>query len=155
MTKKHRQPKKAKKTSKRTEAATKPDDEINTESMSASTEVPQAARAIPDAEVAVESQQPVTSVSAMPATPQANLPEGPVDSQNADAVATEAAGSETAPKATRSGAAKANIKEGLRLHQIAASCIRFSVEREASSAGTARQPSPNVIMLGSRRSQLM
>ena len=155
MTKKQRQSKKAKKSSKRTEVAAKPEDEIDTDSMSALTEVPQAAPTIPEAEVAVQSQQPVTSVPATPAIPQANVPETPVESQQADAVTTEAAGSETAPKTTRSGAAKANIKEGLRLHQIAASCIRFSVEREASSAGKARQPSPNVIMLGSRRSQLM
>ena len=96
-----------------------PADEIDTDSVSEPIEVSQAAPTIPEAEVAVESQQPLASVSATPAIPQANVSEVPVDSQQADAVTTEAAESETAPKTTRSDAAKANIKEGLRLHQIA------------------------------------
>jgi hypothetical protein len=119
MSKKHKQSKKSAKSSKRTEVAAKPEDDFDTDSMSALTEIPQATPAIPDAEVAVESQQPLTSVSATPAIPQADVPEVPVDSQRADAEITEAAGSETAPKTTRSETAKANIKEGLRLHQIA------------------------------------
>jgi hypothetical protein len=118
MSKKHKQSRKATKSSKRTEVAAKPEDEIDTDSMSALTEIPQAAPVTPEAEVAVESQEPVACVSATPATPQANVPEVPVESQQADAMTTEAAESETAPK-TRSDAAKANIKEGLRLHQIA------------------------------------
>ena len=97
MTKKQRQSKKAKKSSKRTEAAAEPEDEIDTDSMSASTEVPQAIPSTPDAEVAVESHQPVAQAApADPATPV--IPSAPN---------------------TRSEAAKANIKEGLRLHQIA------------------------------------
>jgi hypothetical protein len=80
-----------------TEVAAKPEDETDTDNMSASTEV----------------SQPT------PATPAADVPEVPVESQQADAATTEAAGSETAFKTTRSETAKANIKEGLRLHQIA------------------------------------
>jgi hypothetical protein len=97
MTKKQRQSKKAKKSSKRTEVEAKSEDEIDTDTMSASTEVSQATPAIPEAEVSVESQQ-------------------------ADAVTTEATrATPTAPAnpSTRSEAARANIKEGLRLHQIA------------------------------------
>ena len=97
MTKNQRQSKKAKKSSKRTDVAPKPEDEIDTDTMSASTEVPQTT----------------------PAIPQANVPEVPVESQKADAVTTEAARSETAPKTTRSDAAKANIKEGLKQHALA------------------------------------
>jgi hypothetical protein len=94
MTKKQRQAKKTKKSSKRTEVAAKPEDEIDTQSMSASTEVSQATPAIPQAEVTGESQQP--AAAAAPVTP--TTPSNP---------------------AIRSDAAKANIKEGLRLHQIA------------------------------------
>jgi hypothetical protein len=119
MSKKHKQSKKAAKSSKRTELAAKPDDEIDTDTMSASTEVSQAAPTIPEAEVVVESQQPVASVSATPAITQVDVPEVPVESQQANPVTTEVVGSGTTPKATRSDAAKANIKEGLRLHQIA------------------------------------
>jgi len=97
MSKKQKQSKKAKKSSKRSEVAAEPEDEIDTDSMSASTEVSQATPAIPKAEVAAESQQAVaTAASAAPATPAA--PSTPN---------------------TRSETAKANIKEGLRLHQIA------------------------------------
>jgi hypothetical protein len=118
MSKKHKQSKKAK-SSKRTELAAKPQDEIDTESMPASTEVPEAPRAIPDAEVAVESQQSLTSISARPAIPGADVPEVPVESQQTDAIAARAAESETALKSSRSDVAKANIKEELRLHRIA------------------------------------
>ena len=97
MTKKAKQAKKTTKSSKRTEVAAKPEDEIDTDSMSASTEVPQATPAIPEAEVAVESQVAAAHTApALPATPV--IPSAPN---------------------TRSEAAKANIKEGLRLHQIA------------------------------------
>src|ERR1700688_683720 len=97
MTKKAKQPRKAKKSSRRTEVAAKPEDEIDTDSMSASTEVSQA----------------------IPVTPEADLPEVPVESQHADSATTEAPGSETGPKTTRSETAKANIKEGLKQHAIA------------------------------------
>ena len=97
MTKKQRQSKMAKKSSKRTDVATKPEDEIDTDNMSAQTEVSQATPSTPEAEVAVESQQAVAAtVPAAPATPAI-----------------------TSHPGTRSEAAKANIKEGLRLHQIA------------------------------------
>jgi hypothetical protein len=119
MSKKHKQSRKAKKSSKRTEMAAEPKDEIDTDNMSASTEVTQPTRAIPHTEVAVESQHPVASVPVTPAIPQANVPEIPVESQQADAVTTEAAESETAPKTTRSETAKANIKEGLKQHALA------------------------------------
>jgi hypothetical protein len=100
MTKKQRQSKKAKKSSKRTEVEAKSEDEIDTDTMSASTEVSQAT----------------------PATPEADVPEVPVESQQADAVTTEATPVTPATPSTsgsRSDGAKANIKEGLRLHQIA------------------------------------
>jgi hypothetical protein len=97
MTKKQRQSKKAKKSSKRSEVAAEPEDEIDTDGMSASTEVSQATLSIPDAGIAVESQQAAaTAAPANPATPVTPSTPG-----------------------TRSDAAKANIKEGLRLHQIA------------------------------------
>jgi hypothetical protein len=119
MSKKQKQSRKATKISKRTDVAAKLEDEIDTDNMATIAEAPQAAPTIPEAEVAVESQQPVTSVSATPAIPQANVPEVPVESQQADVVTTEAAESETAPKTTRSDAAKANIKEGLKQHALA------------------------------------
>jgi hypothetical protein len=100
MTKKHRQSKKAKKSSKRTEVAAKPEDEIDTDNMSAPTEIPQATPATSDVEIAVEPQQ--AEAVAAPAAPAA--PATPATPSN---------------PATRSEAAKANIKEGLRLHQIA------------------------------------
>ena len=97
MTKKAKLGKKATKSSKRTEVAAKPEDEIDTDNMSAPTEVPQATPPTPEAEVAVESQQPVEQAApGAPATPV--IPSAPI---------------------TRSEAARANIKEGLRLHQIA------------------------------------
>jgi hypothetical protein len=91
MTKKPKQSKKAK-SSKRTEVSAQPDEEPDTASTSTRAEAPQAKSATPEAEV---SQQQV-AVAAVPATPP----------------------SPSAPN-TRSEAAKANIKEGLRLHQIA------------------------------------
>jgi hypothetical protein len=54
--------------------------------------------------------------------PQTEAAEVPVESQQAplvDASIAQAAGTEAASTTTRSDAAKANIKEGLRLHQIA------------------------------------
>jgi hypothetical protein len=70
MTKKQRQSKKAKKSSKRSEVAAEPEDEIDTDGMSASTEVSQATLSIPDAGIAVESQQAAaTAAPANPATP--------------------------------------------------------------------------------------
>jgi hypothetical protein len=104
MSKKQKQSKKAKKSSKRSEVAAKPEAEIDTDSMSASTEVPQAGPAASETEVAVEYEQ-------------------------AEAAPAQAVGSGTAPKATRSEAAKANIKEGLRLHCSWTSKARPSVER--------------------------
>jgi nucleoid-associated protein YgaU len=68
-----------------------------TATQSALAEAPQATPAIPEPEVVVESQQAVAAgAPALPATPA--TPANP---------------------AARSEAAKANIKEGLRLHQIA------------------------------------
>jgi hypothetical protein len=97
MSKKHKQSGKATKSLKRTKIAPQPEEEPDTATQSASAEAPQAA----------------------PAIPAADIPEVPVESQQADAAPAEAAGSETAAKTTGSVAAKANIKEGLRLHQIA------------------------------------
>jgi hypothetical protein len=57
MTNKQRQSKKAKKNSKRAEVAAKPEDEIDTDNMSAPTEVPLATPATHEVEVAAESQQ--------------------------------------------------------------------------------------------------
>jgi len=85
-----KQSKKATKSSKRTKVAAKPEDEMDTAAIS----TPQATPATPEAEIAVESQQSVAV--AAPATPATLSKSG-----------------------TRSDAAKANIKEGLRLHQIA------------------------------------
>jgi hypothetical protein len=55
-------------------------------------------------------------------SPQTEAAEVPVEFQQAPVVDTsvaQAAGTEAAPKSTRSDAAKANIKEGLRQHAIA------------------------------------
>ena len=55
-------------------------------------------------------------------SPQTEAAEVPVEFQQAPVVDTsvaQAAETETAPRSTRTDAAKANIKEGLRLHQIA------------------------------------
>jgi hypothetical protein len=94
MTKKQKQSKKAAKNSKRTKVAPKPEDETDTATQSAVAEAPQVAPSTQEAEIAVESQQPVA----------ASAPATPVTPSN---------------PGTRSDAAKANIKEGLRLHQIA------------------------------------
>jgi hypothetical protein len=95
MTKKAKQSKKGTKNSKRAKVAAQAVDETGTAIQSELAEVPQAAPAIPEAAVAIECQQPVAE-AAPPATP--------VTPSNSG---------------TRSDAAKANIKEGLRLHQIA------------------------------------
>src|SRR6202035_5168323 len=50
------------------------------------------------------------------ATPESEVA---LESEQAEALSAEAAGSEAAPKATRSETAKANIKEGLRQHALA------------------------------------
>src|ERR1700730_8387880 len=97
MTKKRKQSKKESKSSKRTKVAAPPEEEPDTVTTSSP----------------AEARQTTTSI------PEADEPEVPIESQQADAVTTEAAGSVLAPKATRSDAAKANIKEGLRLHQLA------------------------------------
>jgi hypothetical protein len=97
MAKKQKQSKKSTKNSKRTKGPAQPDEESDTANTSTLAEAPQAAPVIPDSNVAVESQQPVAQAApAAPATP--IIPSAPN---------------------TRSEAAKANIKEGLRLHQIA------------------------------------
>jgi hypothetical protein len=96
MTKKAKQSKKSAKSSKRARGPAQPEDEIDTATQSAVAEAPQAMPAIPQAEVTVESQKAVAVARATPSTP--TTPSNP---------------------ATRSDAAKANIKEGLRLHQIA------------------------------------
>jgi hypothetical protein len=94
MTKKAKQSKKATKSSKRTKVVAQPDQEIDTATTTTPADAPQPTPAITAAEVATESQQAVAAPA--PATPA--TPSNPV---------------------TRSEAAKANIKEGLRLHQIA------------------------------------
>jgi len=127
MSKKHKQSKKTAKNLKRTEVATKPEDEIDTESVSTIAEARQTEPSIPEAEVPVESKRPLTSVSATPAIPQPNVPEVRVDIQQADSAITEAARSETAPKTTRSDAAKANIKQGLAAHKAAGRPSRESL----------------------------
>ena len=97
MTKKAKQTKKPTKNSKRTGVAAKPEDETDTATQSASAAAPQATPSTPPSEVTVETQQAAaTPAPANPATPA--TPSNPT---------------------TRSEAAKANIKEGLRLHQIA------------------------------------
>ena len=93
MTKKTKQSKKAK-SSKRAKISAQPEEETDTATTSTPADAPQPTPAIPDAGIAVESQQSVAAAaSAAPGTP--SIP------------------------GTRSDTAKANIKEGLRLHQIA------------------------------------
>jgi hypothetical protein len=94
MKKKQKQSKKTTMTSKPSKVAAKPEDETDTATTLSPAEAPQAKPATPEAKVAAKSQQ--AEAPAAPATP-ATAP---------------------APN-TRSDAAKANIKEGLRLHQIA------------------------------------
>jgi hypothetical protein len=92
--KKPKQSKKTMKTSKRTRVEPQPEEKPETDATFSPAEAPQPTPATPEVEIAVESQQSVAV--AAPATPA--TPSNP---------------------ATRSDAAKANIKEGLRLHQIA------------------------------------
>jgi hypothetical protein len=94
MTKKTKQSKKPTKNSKRTKVAAKPEDESDTAATSTTAAAPQATPATSQPERAVESQQAVAA--APPVTPATPSTSG-----------------------SRSDAAKANIKEGLRLHQIA------------------------------------
>jgi hypothetical protein len=97
MTKKPKQSKKATKSSKRTKITAHPEEEPDTVIKSVSAEALQATPATPEAEAAAESQQNVAITA--PATPV--IP------------------ATSSTSGTRSDAAKANIKEGLRLHQIA------------------------------------
>jgi hypothetical protein len=97
MTKKTKRSKKSTKNSKRTKVAAQPEEEPDTATTFLPAEAPQAIPAIPEAGVPVESQQ---------ATEAAPL-------------ATPVTESGTAPKATRSETAKANIKEGLKQHALA------------------------------------
>jgi hypothetical protein len=119
MTKRPKQSKRGTKSSKRANTPAQSDEETDTANTISPAEATQAAPTIPEAEVAVESQQPVTSVPVTPAIPQANVPKVPVESQQSDAVTTEAAESGIAHEATRSAAARANIKEGLKQHALA------------------------------------
>jgi hypothetical protein len=97
MTKRPKQSKRVTKRSKRANAPAQVEDEVETAANSAPAAAPQATPAISDVEVADKSQQAATAAApANPATPA--TPSNP---------------------GTRSDAAKANIKEGLRLHQIA------------------------------------
>ena len=97
MTKKPKQSKKATKNSKRTKVPVQSEEEPDTATNSAPAANPEATSATSQPEGAVEPQQGVAaSAPAAPATPV--IPSAPN---------------------TRSEAAKANIKEGLRLHQIA------------------------------------
>jgi hypothetical protein len=97
MTKKSKQSKKSTKNSKRTKVAAQPEDDTDTAIQSEVAEVPQTTPAIPEAEVSVDSREAVA----------------------ASAQVTPAAPATPSSSATRSDAARANIKEGLRLHQIA------------------------------------
>jgi hypothetical protein len=91
MTKKAKQSKKATNSSKRTKGPAQPVEEPDTATTSVLAE---ASQAIPATEVAtVQAHAPAPAAPATPATPSTSR--------------------------TRSDAAKANIKEGLRLHQIA------------------------------------
>ena len=97
MTKKSKQSKRATKHSKRIKVAAEPEDEVDTATTFSRAETPE-------------------SISVSPQTEEAG---GPVESQQAEPTVAPATKAETAPRPTRSDAAKANIKEGLRLHQIA------------------------------------
>jgi hypothetical protein len=94
MSKKLKLSKRVTKSSRRPNAPAQVEDEVETTTNSASATTPRLTPAIPEAEVAGESQQSVAA-AVLP------TPAAPCDS------------------VTRSDAAKANIKEGLRLHQIA------------------------------------
>jgi hypothetical protein len=100
MTKKSKQAKKATKHSRRPKLAAQPEDEPDTATTFSPAEGPE-------------------SVSVSLQTEAADVP---VESQQAplvDVSVAQAAGTEAASTTTRGDAAKANIKEGLRLHQIA------------------------------------
>jgi len=100
MTKKSKQSKRATKHSKRIKVAAEPEDEVDTATTFSRAETPES----------------------IPVSPQTEAAEVPVESQQAplvDVSVAQAAGTEAASTTTRSDAAKANIKEGLRLHQIA------------------------------------
>ena len=96
MAKKQKQSKKSTKNSKRTKVAAKPEDETDTAAISGVVEAPESPTI----------QEPEVSVEVQPATDVAEL-------------ATPVIESETAPKATRSETAKANIKQGLKQHALA------------------------------------
>jgi len=100
MTKKPKQSKKGTKHSKRTKDAVQPEEEPDTATTFLPAETPES----------------------IPVSPQTEAAEVPVESLQAGevaALAIQSTESEAAPKTTRSDAAKANIKEGLRLHQMA------------------------------------
>ena len=100
MTKKPKQSKKGTKHSKRTKDAVQPEEEPDT----------------------ATTFLPAETSESMPVSPQTEAAEVPVESLQAaevTALAIQSTESEAAPKTTRSDAAKANIKEGLRLHQMA------------------------------------
>jgi hypothetical protein len=90
MTKKVKQSKKASKSSKRIKGPAQSEDDSDTATTAMLAEAPQPNPATPEAKVAIESQETSPATPIPPSNP-----------------------------ATRSDAAKANIKEGLRLHQIA------------------------------------
>jgi hypothetical protein len=96
MSKKPKHSRKATKTSKRTKVSTQPEDETDTVTTSALAEAPDLTPATSQPEGAVEPQHAAVGAPAVVDTPA--TPPNP---------------------STRSEAAKANIKEGLRLHQIA------------------------------------
>jgi hypothetical protein len=100
MTKKSKRSQKAAKHSKRPDVAAEPEEEPDTAITYSPAEVPE-------------------SVSVGPQTEAAEVP---VESQQATEVAapaTQVTDSEAAPKATRTDAAKANIKQGLKQHALA------------------------------------
>ena len=93
MTQKPKQSKRVTKSSKRTNVSAESDEEPGTANTISPAEAPQATPSTSETEVA--------------------------ESQQAVAAAAPATGSETASKRTRSDAAKANIKEGLKQHALA------------------------------------
>ena len=100
MTKKPKHSKKGAKHSKRIKVAAEPEDEPDTATTFLPAETPES----------------------IPVSPQNEAAEVPVESLQAAevaALAIQSTESEAAPKTARSDAAKANIKEGLRLHQMA------------------------------------
>ena len=97
LTKKPKQFRKITKSSKRTKVAAQPGEEPDTATQSTLAEAPQAKLLTPGAEVAVD----------------------PRPAGSAHAPATAATPVTPSNLVTRSDAAKANIKEGLRLHQLA------------------------------------